>query len=184
MSNTDLDNVVVRVLAGDIDAYEAIVRDYQLEVWKVVAAMLLNAQLTEDLVEQTFISAFQHLHSYERGRDFGAWLKEIARNQVRQEIRRRTREDVRIEHYQAQLLQSYELSAQSSQSQPLQEALEECTRKLPPASAKLVELRYHRALNFGEIAALVGRTVEATRQQLGRIRIALRECIEKHLARL
>src|SRR5262245_18653062 len=115
MSNTDLDNVVVRVLAGDIDAYEAIVRDYQLEVWKVVAAMLLNAQLTEDLVEQTFISAFQHLHSYERGRDFGAWLKEIARNQVRQEIRRRTREDVRIEHYQVQLLQSYELSAQSSQ---------------------------------------------------------------------
>ena len=54
----------------------------------------------------------------------------------------------------------------------------------PSLVAKLVELRYRSALNFGEIAAIVGRTVEATRQQLARIRLSLRDCIEKHLASL
>ena len=35
---------------------------------------------------------------------------------------------------------------------------------------------------FGQIAAQIGRTVEATRQQLARIRLALRDCIQKQLA--
>src|SRR5450432_2886165 len=83
MNKPEIDSIVARILSGDIDAYEAIVSSYQQEVWKVVAAMLLNAQRTEDLVEQTFIKAFQHLHHYERERDFGAWIKEIARNKAR-----------------------------------------------------------------------------------------------------
>src|ERR1051325_5886905 len=108
MNNPEIDSVVMRVLGGEIDAYEAIVRCYQAEVWKVVAAMLLDMPRTEDLVQQTFINAYQHLHHYQRGRDFGAWLKQIARNQVRQEIRGRAREGHRLERYQNQLLQSYD----------------------------------------------------------------------------
>jgi RNA polymerase sigma-70 factor (ECF subfamily) len=183
MTCTETDNVVAQVLGGDIDAYEGIVHRYQLEVWKVVAAMLLNAERTEDLVQQTFIKAFQHLHRYERGRDFGAWLKEIARNEVRQEIRRYAWEDRRLGLYHSHLMQTYEGPLNSAPEDFFEEALQECTQKLPPASAKLVELRYQSALNFGEIAASLGRTVAATRQQLGRIRLSLRDCIEKHMAR-
>jgi RNA polymerase sigma-70 factor (ECF subfamily) len=184
MTCTETDSVLAQVLGGDIDAYEGIVRGYQQEVWKVVAAMLLNAQRTEDLVQQTFISAFQHLHRYEKGRDFGAWLKEIARNEVRQEIRRCARENRRLECYHHHLLQTYEAPPNSSLDDSLEQALQECTQKLPPAWSKLVELRYQSALNFGAIAAAVGRTVAATRQQLARVRLSLRECIENHLARL
>jgi DNA-directed RNA polymerase specialized sigma24 family protein len=68
--------------------------------------------------------------------------------------------------------------------QQYEDALHESTQKHTPSTTKLVELRYRSALNFGEIAAIVGRTVEATRQQLARIRLSLRDCIEKHLARL
>ncbi len=184
MSNEGIDSIVDRVLGGDVDAYEAIVRAYQQAVWKVVAAMLFNTQRTEDLVQQTFIKAFQQLHRYQRGRDFGAWIKEIARNEVRQELRRCAREGRRLEIYQAQLLQTYEESPQLTPEGGLEEALQQCLHHLPPTSAKLVELRYRVALNFGEIASVFGRTVEATRQQLARIRISLRECIEKHLAQL
>lgn len=184
MNATEIDSNVVRVLSGDLDAFEEIVRRYQQEVWKVVAAMLLNAQQTEDLVQQTFLKAFQQLHRFERGRDFGAWIKEVARNEVRQEIRRYLREDRRLEVYQTHLVQAYEAPAASTQQECLEEALHQCTEKLPPSSAKLVELRYQAALNFGEIAPIIGRTIEATRQQLARIRLALRECVEKHLARL
>ena len=184
MNSTEIDSIVVRVLGGDLDTFEEIVRQYQLEVWKVVAAMLFNAQQTEDLVEQTFIKAFQQLHRYERGRDFGAWIKEIARNEVRQEIRRYLREDRRLEVYQTHLLQAYDVPSAPTQQESLEEALHHCTEKLPPSSAKLVELRYQTGLNFGEIAPIIGRTIEATRQQLARVRLTLRECIEKHLVRL
>jgi RNA polymerase sigma-70 factor (ECF subfamily) len=182
MNATEIDDVVSRVLGGEIDAYEEIVRGYQQDVWRVVAAMLFNMHKTEDLVHQTFINAYQHLHHYERGRDIGAWLKEIARNQVRQEIRRSTREERRLEFYQHHLLQSYDEPSAHSRAELLEEVLARCTDKLPSAAAKLVELRYQAALGFGEIAASIGRTVEATRQQLARIRLTLRDCVEKHLA--
>ena len=184
MNSTETDNTVARVLGGEIDAYESIVRAYQQEVWKVVAAMLFNAERTEDLVQQTFINAYQHLHQYQRGRDFGVWLKEIARNQVRQELRRSAREDRRLEVYYTHLLRAYDAPATSVLEDALAEALRDCTQELPPASAKAVELRYQSGLNFGEIAKLLGRTVEATRQHLARIRLALRDCIEKHQAKL
>ena len=184
MTSAETDNLVERVLGGDVDAYEGIVRAYQQDVWKVVAAMLLNAQRTEDLVSQTFINAFQHLHSYEKGRGFSAWIKGIARNEVRQEFRSRMREDRRMGLYQAHLLQTYESPTNSSPVDHIAEALQVCTQRLPPEWARLVELRYQSALQFSEIASILGRSVAATRQQLARIRFSLRECIERHTARL
>ena len=184
MNTPQIDTIVERVLAGDLDAYEDIVRGYQREVWRVAAAMLLTKEKTEDLVQQTFINAFQHLDRYERGRDFGAWIKEIARNEVRQEIRRRLREDRRLAIYYGHLIQMYDISTTSLREERLEEALASCREKLPLASAKLVELRYDSALDFGQIASFVGRTVEATRQQVARIRLVLRDCIEKHLAKV
>lgn len=183
MSNRESDSLVARVLAGEINAYEAIVRAYQQDVWKVVAAMLLNAQKTEDLVQQTFINAYQQLDRYQSGRDFGAWIKEIARNEVRQELRRQARESRRLEIYHAELLQGYDAPAASAATEPLEEALRDCAARLPPASAQVVELRYQAGLSFGQIAVRIGRTVEATRQHLARIRLSLRDCIEKRLAR-
>jgi RNA polymerase sigma-70 factor (ECF subfamily) len=182
MTTEETDNIVSRVLAGEVDAYEAVVCSYQQEVWKVVAAMLYNTLKTEDLVEQTFINAFQHLHKYQQGRDFGAWIKEIARNQVRQEIRRSSSEARRMEIYRAHLEQSYAEASSTQRETLLEEALAECTANLPSSSSQLLDLRYHSVLDFGEIASRIGRSVEATRQQLARIRLALRECIEKRIA--
>ena len=184
MNAAEINSVVARVLKGEIDAYETIVRAYQREVWKVVTAMLFDARGAEDLVQRSFVSAYQHLHQFQPGRDFGAWLKEIARNQVRQELRRASREDRRLELYRSQVLQVSEAASASSAEEGLEEALRQCAERLPPSSAKVLELRYVLGRNFGEIAALIGRTVEASRQHLARIRLSLRECIEKHLARL
>jgi RNA polymerase sigma-70 factor (ECF subfamily) len=182
MNMTELDQTVDQVLAGDIDAYEFIVDAYQQEVWKVVSAMLLNEQRTEDLVAQAFTRAFQQLHRYQKGRPFGPWIKEIARNEVRQELRRSLREDRRMEIYSSHLLREYETPSASNKEALLDQALAECVGGLARSSAELVELRYHAGLNFGELATRIGRTVEATRQQLARIRLALRDCIEKRLA--
>ncbi len=183
MNRAETDDIVERVLRGEIDAYAEIVRAYQQDVWRIAVAMLLSGSKTEDLVQQTFINAFQHLHRYQRGRDFGLWLKEIARNQVRQEIRRLSREDRRLELYRDSLART-DPDSLSAKEAALEDALARCTEQLPPAGAKLVRLRYHSALGFGEIATLLGRTVEATRQHLARIRATLRECIQKHLARV
>jgi len=183
MTHPETEIFIERVLGGDADAYESIVRAYQQEVWKVVCAMLFDRQRTEDLVQQTFINAYRHLHRYRLGQDFGVWVKEIARNAVRQELRRHSREDRRLQLYRAHVLQTFDAPSASAPQEHLEEALRDCAKNLPPSSAQVVELRYQAGLGFAEIAARIGRTVQATRQHLARIRLSLRECIEKHLAR-
>jgi RNA polymerase sigma-70 factor (ECF subfamily) len=183
MPPTETDQIILRVLSGDIDAYAEIVRGYQHEVWKVVAALLLDTQRTEDLVQQSFIQAYQHLHRFQPGRDFAPWIKAIARNVVREQMRAQSREGRRLELYYNHWLQFYNAPASTERDELLREALENCAGKLPPAASEMIQLRYHRALSFSEIAATLGRTVEATRQALSRIRLALRDCIEKEIAR-
>ncbi len=183
MNANDTERLIALVLSGQLDAYAEIVQAYQQDVWRVVAAMLLDTQKTEDLVQQTFVNAYRHLDRFEPERDFGRWLKEIARNLVRQELRTRCREDRRLEFYRRHLLSVCGDAAAAEADERLAEALAGCEQKLPANAAELVNLRYRRALDFGQIAAQIGRTVEATRQQLARIRLALRDCIQKQLAR-
>jgi hypothetical protein len=64
------------------------------------------------------------------------WLKEIARNEVRQELRRRMRDDRRLEMYQTHALQTYDVSSDSIANDRLELALQKCTDQLPTASAE------------------------------------------------
>ena len=182
-SNEDVDAAVQRVLAGDIDAYGEIIRTYQPSVWKVVSAMLLDLRESEDLVQQTFLRAYRHLHQFRRGQPFEAWFKQIARNEVRQHLRSRQRADQRLAVYHAHLLNAWDDPDAAAVEDRMTDALRACSGKLPLASARLIELRYEQAWEFGRIAEAVGRTVGATREQLARIRITLRDCIEKELAK-
>ena len=107
------EEIVSRALSGQTEAFGELIRLYQREVWAVITAMLLDKMKTEDLVQQTFVSAYRHLDRFQRERDFGAWIKEIARNQVRQELRSRQREGNRMELYHQHLLTEIEDPASS-----------------------------------------------------------------------
>lgn len=175
----DTSRLITRVLAGEIDLYAEIVRRYQSDVWRAAAYLLRDPRTTEDLVQQAFVNAFQHLDRFRRGEDFGVWIKAIARNLAKQELRTRSREDRRMEVYQ-ELVESHRKTEERETA--VAEALRVCREKLPERGAEALTMRYERALPFEEIADALGATVNATRQLLSRVRIALRDCIEKRLA--
>src|SRR5689334_15538177 len=85
------DATIQRVLAGEIDAFAEIIRAHQQVVWSVIAAMLVDVAETEELVQRTFVKAYQHLNQFRFGQPFQAWIKQIARNEVRQQLRARRR---------------------------------------------------------------------------------------------
>lgn len=182
-SGPPTDELVGRVLGGDTDAFAEIVRRYEREVWKVAAAMLGDRVATENLVQQTFVNAYERLDQYERGRDLAQWLKAIARNLVREEMRRSSRESRRMEHYRDYLRALYEDEAQATERERRFEgALKACREELALPAARALELRYEEALSLEEVAAALGRTLAATRQLLFRAREALRACVERRLA--
>lgn len=177
------DDLVRRVLAGDTQAFAQLVRRHEREVWKIVALMLRDQAATENMVQQCFVNAYEHLGQFELGRDFGQWLKAIARNVVRNELRRHSRENERISEYRDYLLVAQaDDDGADEEERRLQRALAACREGLPEASLRALALRYEEAMSVEEVAAAIGRTMVATRQMLFRLRLALRDCVEKRLA--
>jgi RNA polymerase sigma-70 factor, ECF subfamily len=178
----DVEEVLERVRAGDVEAYASVVRRFQGEVRQVVAFALRDVDGSADLVQQTFVDAFFHLDRFEAGRSFGAWVRGIARNLVREELRRRGREQARYTAYHSHLVAcGGDDACAEERERSLREALLRCREELSPPAKRALELRYDRGLDFDGVAEGLGRTVAAARQLLQRVRLLLKHCIEQRL---
>jgi RNA polymerase sigma-70 factor len=176
------DALVRRVLAGDTDTFAAIVRRHEGEVWRVAAAMLGDRAATANLVQQTFVNAYEKLEQYRPGHDFGRWLKGIARNLVREDLRRSERESRTLAAYRDYLSLLYADHGRSEQHlRELDRAVRHCRERLAPAAARALALHYDDGLTVEEVAMAIERSVAGTRQLLFRARLALRECVQKRM---
>jgi len=175
--------LIEEILAGSIERYSEVIRLYQKEVWKVVASLLHDVTTTEDLVQQTFVNAYENLDRFERGRDFTRWIKAVARNTALQELRRRTREMRLLARYREVVAARWkDEDAADRQERDLRKAVEDCRKQLAPEASRALDLRYRRAMSFEKIARAMDRSAHAVSQLLVRIRIKLRECVERAAA--
>ncbi len=181
----EADRIVAEVLAGNTQAFAEIVRMYQECVWRIAATLLRDRDATENLVQQVFVDAYFHLDQYALGTDFGAWIRTVARNRLRKEIRSSIRDDRRLATYRERLAERLRAEATGGRNdtEAFQQALQSCRERLPPRDAMLLRLRYEEGLSFERIAQSNGQTPDAVQRMISRIRCRLRECIEQKLTK-
>jgi RNA polymerase sigma-70 factor, ECF subfamily len=182
--SAEADRIVEDVLAGNTEAFAGLVRLFQESVWRIGAAMLRDRDATENLVQQVFVDAYLHLDQYEPGTDFGAWIRTVARNRLRKELRTASREDRRLEAYRQRLADRLRAEAtdENDDSDVYMAALRGCRELLPPRDVEMLRMRYERGQSFEQIAAKHGQTPEAVQRMISRIRFRLRDCIQKKLS--
>lgn len=78
----DDDTLVTRVLSGDIDAFEAIVRRHNQRIFRLVRSVIKNDDEAEDAVQEAYVRAYTKLATYRGPGRFGAWLGRIAINEA------------------------------------------------------------------------------------------------------
>lgn len=71
---------VQRACAGDLRAFEELVRTYQGEVYRFAWHLTRDRTLAEDVTQDTFLRAFRFIRGYRGEQRFGSWLFAIARN--------------------------------------------------------------------------------------------------------
>lgn len=175
------DEIVSRVLGGEIDLYEEIIRRFQQDVLRIASALLYHRSATEDVMQQVFLNVYVNLNRFQPGRDFGVWIRTIARNSVREELRKRIRYDRRLKAYGDALEAKLGDNRQADLAEELQEALGECMKQLEESAATAVRLRYVEGKAFSQIAAEVGSTSGAMRNLLMRVRSKLRACVQRRM---
>ena len=77
----DMD-IIQRVLAGDTASFELIMRRYNRRLFRIARSVLRNDADAEDVVQDAYIRAYEHLAGFEGTGAFPAWLSKIALNEA------------------------------------------------------------------------------------------------------
>jgi RNA polymerase sigma-70 factor (ECF subfamily) len=76
-----------RHLAGDPQAFGALVDRYQTPLLNFINRTIADRERAEDLVQEAFIRVFRHLHRFDRTKKFSTWVYTIASNLAKNELR-------------------------------------------------------------------------------------------------
>lgn len=176
---------IQRIRGGDLDAYEAVVRQYQGILLGYAMHRLPDIGAAQDVVQLTFIRAFEQLDEYQSERDFGVWLCVICKNFILTELERQRRESGNLENYgHALRLRVAEAMVKAEDDGHAVDlsALRECMKILQPQSASVVRLRYEERASCQHIADSMQRSLTWVTSTLSRARKALRQCIDSRLS--
>ena len=176
-------DVITSILSGDLDAYDLVVRRYQGMLLGYAAHRLTDLDVAQDVVQLTFIRAYEQLDEYQPERDFGVWLCVICKHFILTEMERRRRESWNLEQlsHALRLRVGEEMASVEDSRQDMVSALRECVKELPEPAASVVRLRYQDRLSCQKVAESFDRTVTWVTSTLSRSRKALRRCIEGRL---
>jgi RNA polymerase sigma-70 factor (ECF subfamily) len=91
--NPSLDDgeVVRRVLAGEVELFEVLLRRHDPRVYRTVRAILRDESEAEDAMQAAWLSAYQHLREWTGASSFTTWLLRISANEALGRLRRRGR---------------------------------------------------------------------------------------------
>ena len=167
---------------GDHAAYGRIVAACQNTVTAVALAITRDVGASEDIAQEAFLNAWQHLERLHSPDSFLPWLRQIARNLARDHLRKYRNRP--LDGANAELALAM---AADPGPQPMQQLLEdeheataaELIAALPEDSRETLLLFYREGQRSQQVAALLGITDAAVRKRLSRARQLVRDDLIK-----
>src|SRR5512142_2355808 len=86
---TDEMALVRAAKAGDLSAFEELVKRYDRNVFRIAQHIRQNREDAEDVVHDAFLKAFENLEQFHEQSKFYTWLVRIAVNEALMKLRRR-----------------------------------------------------------------------------------------------
>jgi RNA polymerase sigma-70 factor, ECF subfamily len=181
MSMTIDDTEVIRAFkAGDHDAFESIVAEYQLELLRHAQRRVHDAGSAEDLVQETFVRAYRAFDRLSDDSRVRPWLHQILANLCVDEANRRRREHDKTSRA------TVEVSLRSTGPGPEDQlgldvddaALKAALAGLPDSYRDALEQRFVDELGYDEIAQTAGVSETNARARVSRARTAMRRALQ------
>jgi RNA polymerase sigma-70 factor, ECF subfamily len=168
--------VLIRRACDDPAAFETLYRHYRDRIYWYLLARTQEEEDAADLTQQVFVQALGALRQYhERKGTVAAWLFGIARHAAA-DLHRRRRVTIAWDHLPAALHPDggSDVEAEVVRRESLA-CLARLLATLPKDKRDLLALRFAGGLTIPEIAAVVGKSTEATRKHLTRTLQSLEE---------
>ena len=177
----DGDSDVVQAAAGDRVAFERLYRQHVNRVFSLCARMVADRARAEELTQDVFVRAWEKLHLFRGESSFSTWLHRLTVNVVLNARKSEGRQRSRFEETDDE---SGGIDALPGVvGMPLAPGdlldLEAAIAKLPPGARRVFVLHDVEGYKHEEIAEMLGVTSGATKAQLHRARLLLREALNR-----
>lgn len=170
------EEIINRCLRGDRDAYQQLYKLYSRSMFNVGYRIVNNHDEAEDVLQESFISAFRNLKDYRGDASFGSWLKRIVVNKAINHVKRRKferiPEDDRWDVEEEQPKDPFE-------SFPFTvDRVKKAIASLPDGYRAVLSLYLMEGYDHQEIAEILGISESTSKSQFNRSKKKLKEILE------
>ena len=167
-----------RVLSGDANAFEALVREHEKYVYNLALRALGNAQDAEDVTQEAFLKAYRSLASFRGESKFSVWLYRIVSNLCLDLLRARKRRAAQSLTVENEDGEDEELPVPDDRFSPehlldrklTREAVQHALEHLSDEARQILLLREIRGLSYEEIAATLSLDIGTVKSRIFRAR--------------
>lgn len=183
---TDSDFLLVqRTVAGDQRAFELLVIKYQRRIERLIARMVRDVDLVEDIAQETFIRAYRALPNFRGEAQFYTWLYRIAVNTAKKALMELKRDPLVFENMMATSDDEDETyrprSEQTNSETPemvlaakeIADVVNAAMQSLPEELRQALTLREIDGWTYEEIAAMMNCPIGTVRSRIFRAREAV-----------
>jgi RNA polymerase sigma-70 factor (ECF subfamily) len=176
--------LVEKARGGNVRAFTELVTRYERNIFRLALHITQNREDAEDVLQEAFLKAFQHLDQFQGQSKFYTWIVRIAVNEALMKLRKRKSDrtvslDEELDTGEDTLVREIAVWGEDPEQlysrEELQQILNQAIQSLSAPYRTVFALRDIEELSTEETAAALGLTIAAVKSRLLRARLMLRE---------
>jgi RNA polymerase sigma-70 factor (ECF subfamily) len=188
----DETGLVSRAREGDAEAFSELTNRYARNIFRLANHITQSQEDAEDVLQETFLNAYEHLKDFQGNSKFYTWLVRIAVNQALMKLRKRKSDrtvsldqgyDTGEETVAREIAAWDENPEQRYSRDEIREILNEAIESLPDIFRTVFVLRDIEELSTEETAAALDLSIPAVKSRLLRARLQLRDKLTRFFKR-
>jgi len=192
LNGVDELDLVTRARAGDQSAFSELVNRYERKIYRLAKHITQNDEDAEDVLQETFLKAYEHLNGFQGNSKFYTWVVRIAVNEALMKLRKRRSDrtvpldepvDTGEEMVTREIAVWEDNPEQRYSREEIHEILTSAVDDLKPDFRTVFVLRDIEELSTEETAEALGLSIPAVKSRLLRARLALREKLTRQFKR-
>jgi RNA polymerase sigma-70 factor (ECF subfamily) len=188
----DEGQLVTRARAGDAQAFTELVNRYERKIYRLAKHITQNDEDAEDVLQDAFLKAYEHLDTFQGNSKFYTWIVRIAVNEALMRLRKRKSDrtvpldepiDTGEETVTREIAVWEDNPEQQYSREEMHDILDQAVESLKPDFRTVFALRDIEELSTEETAEALGISIPAVKSRLLRARLALRERLTRQFKR-
>lgn len=183
------DNYVIdKVLGGDNAIYEVLIRRYNTKLYRVAKGIIKDEDEIEDVMQNTYVKAYEKLHQFKREAQFPTWLTRILINEALASKKRNSKLlpldlkyfDIQDQEYNTEIEGKEKLEMQQNAKRLLEAAI----ANLPEKYRVVFMVREIEQLSVSDTAGLLHISEENVKVRLHRSKTLLKSALKNSMKEL